>query len=393
MIVISGCARIGGILFLLSFLAAQGSAEQPQDLTAVLAQMEGDVTVVSKGRSEFGSVRRAAQRQILRKGEGLRLPAGAQVTVICSTETLVSLTGPKDWALDASACARGVPVPESSYRNLTSYAGRILPRNGIQLLELEPRNTDGLTPVLLSPRESAVLEASPRFVWTQVPAAVEYEIEIRGAVETSIKLAAGALDCGPGSGPWRDLVVCAWEPSDRWPPLEPGKPVALKLGSRQSLNGPLHQAREALTLHLLSPSEQSRAQESLSQISKLSLDETSRLLLAAGTYVQHKLYVEAIDSFDRALMGQELSEARLALGDIYLTLGLTSLADREYLQVLAGAPDSPAQAGAVLGRGYVAYLLKRYRDARAHFEHAFEIYSKLGLAEEAAAARAAAERC
>src|SRR5258706_8977965 len=108
-------ARIGTILFL---LASQSAAQKPANLTAVLTQIEGQVTLSSESRAEFRSVRRAAPRQIIRRGEVVHVPASAQVTLICSTEMLVSLTGPRDWALDATACGRGLPLPESSYRNL-----------------------------------------------------------------------------------------------------------------------------------------------------------------------------------------------------------------------------------------------------------------------------------
>jgi hypothetical protein len=83
---------------------------------------------------------------------------------------------------------------------------------------------------------------------------------------------------------------------------------------------------------------------------------------------------------------------RVTLGDLNLTIGLTALADREYRQVLAGAPAPDAQAAAELGLGQVAYCRKLFGDARAHFERARGLYAKLGLPAEAAAARAAAAR-
>ena len=113
------------LIFLLAFLLANGgAAQQPADLTAVLTQIEGAVTLTSESRAEFPTVHLAGQRQIIRRGDGVHVPAGAQVTLICSTETLVKLAGPQDWVLDATACGRGLPLPESSYRNLASYAGR-----------------------------------------------------------------------------------------------------------------------------------------------------------------------------------------------------------------------------------------------------------------------------
>lgn len=382
--------RIGTILFL---LAGQGAAQKPADLTAVLTQIEGQVTLSSESRAAFRPVRRAAQRQIIRRGEIVHVPTGAQVTLICSTETLVSLTGARDWVLDATACGRGLPLPESSYQNLASYAGRILPKNGALLLELETRNVEvGLGPILLSPRDTAVMDAYPRLVWTQVPNAVEYEIELRGPVGTSIRLAADGLHCGRGSGPWHDLDVCSWAPSGKWPALEPEKPVFLRFGSRQALAASLRQAREIYQIHLLSASGQRRVQENLRQIATLPVDKASRLLLTAGAYAQGGLYADAIAAYDEALQTQKIPEARVTLGDLYLTIGLTALADREYRQILAGAPDPAAQAAAELGLGQVAYFRKRFGDARAHFERARELYVILGLPAEAEDVRAAAAR-
>jgi tetratricopeptide (TPR) repeat protein len=383
-------ARIGTILFL---LASRGAAQKPADLTAILTQIEGQVTLSAESRTEFRSVRRAVQRQIIRRGEVVHVPIGAQAALICSTEALVSLTGSRDWVLEAPACGRGLPLPEGSYRNLASYAGRILSRNGALLLELETRNVEaGIGPILLSPRNTAVMDANPRLVWTRGPDAVEYEIKLRGPVATSIRLAAADLHCGPGSGPWHDLEVCSWAPSGKWPALEPEQSVFLEIGSRQTLTAPLRQVREVYEIHLLPVSEQSRVQKDLRQIATLPVDRASGLLLTAGAYVKYGLYADAIATYDEALQAQEMPEARVTLGDLYLTVGLTALAGREYRQVLAGAPDFAAQAAAELGLGQVAYFLKLYGEARAHFERARELYSKLGLPAEAEDARSAAVR-
>jgi tetratricopeptide (TPR) repeat protein len=381
-------AGIGTILFL---FASQGTAQKPADLTAVLTQIEGQVTLSSESREEFRSVRRVAQRQIIRQGEIVHVPTGAQVTVICSTEMLVGLKGPRDWTLDATSCRQGLPLPESSYRNLASYIGRILPKNGTLLLELEARNVEvGFDPILLSPLKTATLDAYPRLVWTRVPNALEYKITLRGPVEKSIQLALDDLQCGRGSGPWRDLDVCSWTPSDKWPALERERPVFLGLDSRQTLDAPFRRVREFHRIHLLSVEEQRRVQENLRQIAMLPTDKASRLLLTAGAYAQGGLFADAIAAYDEVLQVQEVPEARVTLGDLYLTIGLTALADREYRQVLAGAPPSATRAAAELGLGQVASLRKLFADARAHFERACEIYTSLGLLAEAEEARAAA---
>ena len=270
-------AGLGILVFL---LARPGLAQKPAEVTAALTRIEGQVTLAAAGRAEFRSVRLAAPHQVLHRGEAVHVPAGAQATLICSTETLVSLKGPRDWALDASTCGQGRPLPEGSYRNLTAYAGRMLPRNGALLLELETRNVDvGPGPLLLSPRNTAVMEPSPRLVWTRVPDAGEYEVEIRGTVRTVIRLAADGLPCGPGSGPWRGLEICTWSPSARWPALEPDGTFVLKLGSRQTSRAPSRPAAEVDTIHLLSALDQRRVREEVLQIEALPLDKPSRLLL------------------------------------------------------------------------------------------------------------------
>jgi tetratricopeptide (TPR) repeat protein len=383
-------ARIGAILFL---LASQSDAQKPEDLTAVVAQIEGQVTLSPEGRAEFRSVRHVAQRQIIRRGESVHVPTGAQVTLICSTETLVNLTGPGEWVLDSRGCGQGLSLPENSYRNLASYAGRILPRNGALLLELETRYVEvGLGAILLSPRNTVTMDANPRLVWTRVPDALEYEIKLRGPIETSIRLAADEIQCGQGSGPWRGLDVCSWAPSGKWPALEREKPVALSFGSRQTSTAPFSRMREMYRIHLWSVNDQRSVQENLHQFDTLPVDKASRLLLIAGVYAKGGLYADAIATYDEALQVQEMPEARVTLGDLYLTVGLTALADREYRQVLAGAPQAVACAAAELGLGQVAYFRKFFDDARSHFERASEIYTSLGLPVEAEDARVAASR-
>jgi hypothetical protein len=383
-------ARIGTIFVL---LASPGAAQKPVDLTAVLTRIEGQVTLSSESRAEFRSVRRAAQRQVIRRGEIIHVPAGSQATLICSTETLVHLKGPMDWALDDASCRRGLVLPESSYRNLAPHAGRLLPKSGVLLLEFETRNGgENLGPVLLSPRDTAVTEPRPSLLWTRVPDAVEYEIELRGPAGISIRVAADDLPCGRGSGSWHDLEVCSWTPSSKWPDLEPETPVSLRIGYRQRLSASLRQAREVHSIHLLSMNDQRAVQENLRQIAALPVDEASRLLLTAAAYAQSGLYADAISSYAEALQTQEMPEARVTLSDLCLAVGLTALADREYRQVLGGAPDPATQAAAELGLGQVTYLRKLFGDARAHFERARDLYATLGLPAEAEAARAAAAR-
>lgn len=379
-----------GTIFL--FLASGSTAQKPPGLTAVLIPVEGQVTISLPSKT-LPLVRPARQYQVIRRGEVVHLPAGAKATVLCSTEKRVILKGPRDWTLDETDCEQGAQVPGGSYGYLVAFTGRIvLSTNGFALLENKAREVrPGFGPFLLSPLDTAVTDTRPRLVFTQVPGAREYELELRGAANMSVKLPADDLHCGPGSGPWRGLDVCSWAPSDQWPALEPGKPLFLKLGSRQSMKAPLVTAQEVYKIQLLPGDEQRSVQEDLRQIAALPVDPASRSLLTAGTYAKRGLYADAISNYDEALQVREIPEARVTLGDLYLTVGLTESAEREYRRVLASTPGSAAQAAAELGLGQVFYVRKRFDDARAHFERARDLYAKLGLPAEAEKARAAAE--
>jgi tetratricopeptide (TPR) repeat protein len=133
--------------------------------------------------------------------------------------------------------------------------------------------------------------------------------------------------------------------------------------------------------------------DSLRQIATLPLDPASRLLLTAGANAQAGLIADAIAAYDEALRSEEIPEARVTLGDLYLANGLAKLANREYRQVLAGASDSAVQAAAELGLGQAACFGKRFGDARMHFEHARQLYADLGLVAQAEDARNGETRC
>jgi hypothetical protein len=382
-----------GTIFL--FLASGSAAQKSPGVTALLVQVDGQVTISLPSKT-FPLVRPAAQYQVIRRGEVVHLPARAEVTLLCSTERLVILKGPQDWVLNEGTCrpdGPGVPIVKGSYQKLAAFTGRIvLSKDGFPVLENDTREVrPGFGPFLLSPLDTVVTDTRPRLVFTQVPDAREYELEIRGAANMSVRLPADDLHCGPGSGPWRGLDVCSWAPSDKWPALEPGKPLLLKFGSRQSMTAPLRKAQDVYKIQLLPGDEQRSVQEDLRQIAALPVDTASRLLLTAGTYAQRGLYADAIVNYDAVLQAQEIPEARVTLGDLYLTAGLTASAEREYRRVLAGTPGSAAQAAAELGLGQVAYIRKLFDDARAHFERARDLYAKLGLSAEAEKARVAAE--
>jgi hypothetical protein len=216
---------------------------------------------------------------------------------------------------------------------------------------------------------------------------IHYDKADRESTGTLIYIRPSLTDDEPTD--LRDLDVCSWDAAGRWPLMPPGAPLLVRIGFRTAPGAPLRQAREPVQLSLLSVEPGVALRAELRRIGELPLDAADRLLLAAGLAAQSGLTADAIEDYERALELAELPAARASLGDLYLSIGLTNLAERQYRKVVPGAAVAdPAAAAAELGLGCVDYLGTRFGEAAAHFERARRLYARLGLAEEQDAAQA-----
>src|SRR5690349_10930734 len=90
------------------------------DLTAVLSQVEGNVTIKEKippGASR-SPIRQARFLQTIRPGDEILVPAGAGARLVCSNDREISLPKAKEIRFTKDLCIQGTPtsLPPGTYR-------------------------------------------------------------------------------------------------------------------------------------------------------------------------------------------------------------------------------------------------------------------------------------
>jgi hypothetical protein len=380
-------------VLLIAGLLAAGPASAPgaEDLTAVLTQVEGNITVRASGpvrKGEPPPVRRGQPFQIVRGGDEIRVPAGARAGLVCSMDSWLALTGEGERRLTPEVCRTGEPLPPGTYARLAPRGGRLRSLRGAMVLESLPRGSEEETaglPIVLSPRNTAVLEPRPALVWTQVPGATSYTIEMRGDVTLTFLLVASGT-CTPVA---QGEPVCSIPYPEPAPDLPPGGSVLLRVKARQG-DGPFRGEQEPLWIRrLTAPQAAEIAARSLA-LASLPVEETARSVLEASLHAEHESYAEAIRLYQRALAEQEISEVRVSLGDTYLAVGLISRARQNYEKAMTGTPEPAVRAAALFGLGRAAYAQEKYATALSCFQTARDLFRGLGLVEESAAAAEAA---
>ncbi len=373
---------------LASVLAGPASA-RPEALTAVLVEVQGDVTIAeaappARSGPGLALVRRARYLQALKAGDEVHLPPGAQAGLVCSTDRWIALAGGRDQLLTPQLCRAGRPLPPGTYRRLAPAAGRLCHLGLAAILEGEtrrPEDDDFAVPVLVSPRQTAVLDGRPAIRWRPIPETVEYEIELTGRNPFKLRLDAAQVPCDER---WGDLVVCALAYPGPEKELPAGEVSFLSVGARRELLGALRKENKPSRVRRLPTAKAAGVRAELARLGELPLDSASRELLAADLYVRQGLLGEAITAYQRALALRDAPEVRVTLADTYLEVGLLRLAARGYQQARDESSDGAVEAGAELGLGRVEQVRRNRNTALAHFRQARDRYAALGLRAEQA---------
>ena len=96
-------------------------------LTALLTQVEGsNVIVVESTDAGEQSTRLALPGQMLSSGTRIRVPAGVEILLVCSSDHVVKLAGEVDWQLTEAACDQGTELPPGTFRTHAPKGGRTL---------------------------------------------------------------------------------------------------------------------------------------------------------------------------------------------------------------------------------------------------------------------------
>jgi hypothetical protein len=373
----------------LAVALATAEPSKPVELTGVITQMKGAVSLAGPG---VGPVPLASLWQVIRAGVTVRLPEGAAVGIACSNRRFVRLRGPgSSWSLSAQSCAAGKELTPAEYALVAPQAGRFKVVHDLLLLDREMRPVvidDPLAPVVLTPRNT---QRSPRptVSWLPLPSATEFNLEWTGPRGTSYsrRLDAATVSCAAEPG---GLEVCSvpW-PADR-ADLPPGEIFYLTVAAREGIVEPWHGA-ETVELSTPSLAETAKLEGSLQSLKSLGLTGALLATAEAGLFAEAGLYSEAAASYRKALEAAPAPELRVTLADLYLTIGLFRFAEPLYRGELTA--EAPAvRAAALFGYGRLEYALNHFKEAAERFRQAGELYRGLNLSEEETAARKAVKR-
>ncbi len=225
-------------LLLAGCLTAQGTdpaaslvTGPPAERIAFVTHVSGKVSAMRPGEHRVDVLSLFAA---LADGTVVKPGAGASVTVLCKSDTVLQLF--ETVGVTGELCARGAAVPPGTYARLDPRTGRLpsVPDPFDPDLRREKRDDYGRVPVVLSPRQTALMTNRPVLRWIEVPGAVDYRVRVLGPAGFEEILDAKQLICTPEEAFDRDRRAC----SCSWPADRPGltnKPHSLEVGVRLSL--------------------------------------------------------------------------------------------------------------------------------------------------------------
>lgn len=378
--------RFLAVLFL--FLLSLAGAGRISKLTGVITQVQGAVQAVGPGASRLPLV---SPWQVIGAGVSIRVPEGGAAGIVCSNRRFVRLPGPVSWSLTEAACANGKELTPAEYALIAPQGGRFKVVEELLVLERGIRggDEDPLAPIVLQPRHAILRSPRPTVSWLRVPSATEYEVQWtgRGTAGLETRLLAGQVSCGEKR---EGLSVCSLPWPEARPDLPPGEIFFLKIAARSGIAEPWH-ANDPVRVRSQTIKNRAVLESELRDLDRLGLRGAVLDAARAGLLAQHGLYADAAELYRQALDAVPAPELRITLADLDLAMGLAFLAEPRYREGLSEAAAS-VRAAAAFGVGQVHYLRGRYREAAPSFLQACELYSRLGLKEEEAAARHAAAK-
>lgn len=382
------------LVFLLAVLGTATSPAGAIELTAVVTRLEGTVTVgeaaPAHGRgATLPVVRRAHYLQIVGEGDELHVPPAAVAGLVCSTDRWVELAGGGYVRLTEALCRAGRPLAAGIYHRLAPAAGRMRSLKGVLVLEGATRGDEAAghaVPVLVSPRNTAILAGRPEITWTEVPGASEYLVELTGPTRFAMVLDAARVACGERR---HGLALCSTAyPADAGD-LPAGTLSFLGVGARSDFTARFRQEAEPGRIERMRDDRAKVLGARLERLQALPLDTATRRLLEAELYAGQGLFAEAIAAYRQTLALVDSPEVRITLGDAYLATGLLRMAARTYHEALDSSPRGVIRGAAAMGLGRIEQARTNFTGAAEQFDRAREAFAALGLARHAAQAKRA----
>ncbi|MCE7981595.1 MAG: tetratricopeptide repeat protein [Caldilinea sp. CFX5] len=365
------------------------------ELTAVITQVRGRVTMTDEA-GEASALREVRPLQIVRAGALLRLADDAQLGIICASEHWIQLTGVNEWQLSEQNCQSGRLLPVGTYESAAPTKGRIVELASSLLIAERTRESEtdyGNIPVILSPRNTSLLDLQPAVQWVAVEGAIEYQLGLSGlAPFDNIVLDAADVACTEESDAAGNRVCTVAWPSI-WV-LEPGQRYFLTVSARTGIASKLR-ASETSALRTLTDKEAAITQSAIADIQRANLATETQGMLLATLYAEQGLYAQAITMYEQVLTSQPTPAVYVTLGDLYRAIDLQRYAFNAYQQALdqlaQGEDDLPMRAAAEFGLGQVEYSRGNFQEAELRFGKAVELYTQLDAEGELQATQQALE--
>lgn len=332
-------------------VAAQGGRN-------AIAEVRGRVEVKHPEWSRFV---RASVGMLVRNGDLLQLTAPARARIVC-------------------ADGRVLTVESASYRVQCGTSSPVIRFRGSRVSRVRAGVTVAAFPIVVSPRMTKLLDPRPTLRWLPVAGANTYRVSvIRGA-----------------STLWTHQVdgVTQLKYPDTAPELEPNVTYRLVVASGGGVS--TDEGLPNLGFSLLSAAEAQAVREAEASIRALNLPEAFTLFLVAHLYATWgtnpdsarddgwTLTAEAIDLLERGSAEQPETALFQTLGDLYLTLGVTSLAEKNYaraLELAEASDDTYGRALALYALGRIFTIRLNEGEARRRLEAARELFQSFGDAE------------
>lgn len=340
----------------------------------------------------------ATPLQTVAAGATIRTAPDSSATIVCLSGQAYRVTGGQRIAVTSTLCQSAQPLPANSVPAVAPDNGRLVEKNdGSTVIEGETREREsdyGQLPIILNPRNTALLTLTPTLNWVDVTGALEYELRLSGLSSfAEILVDANSLTCHEDVRTTPNRICTHPWPSE-WQ-LALGQRYFLTVSARTSIAAPLRES-ETSALRTLSDAEAEKLQTTITEIAALDLDVVTRSLLLAGHSRTYNALDQAIGAYAEAYAVQPAPEIAVALGDVYLAADLQRFAAFTYQEALtqsaiAKSENLAVRAAAELGLGLVYYSRANYAEAEPHLREAVELYTAVGAIKEQENAQAALE--
>lgn len=331
-------------------------------LLAMLVGKEGKVEVAQPIQAAYRPARLGMQ---LQSGDGVKTYTQSMADIFCQDGSIQHVDEERE---EMVACQMDTSLSHQLYEPLErSHDGR----SGLVLPPREGPADYGHVPVILSPRNTRLLTATPTFRWTTIDGAQGYTVIVKS----------------PAGEVWRgetDQTELAY-PADA-PALTDSTTYLLSVEAQLGAATAPRASTEAIHFSILAPSEAEEIQALEEELKASPLEESSQRFILATLYAERGLYHAAITAYEALVTDDEQAIYHCALGDLYVQVKLYRSAQEHYtraVELAIAESDKMGQAAAEAGLGRAYHAYGNAGEALMHLQASLALYEELGETEQA----------